>query len=184
MRSLVLAGLGAILAGLLGTAPAAAVTTNVAGHFLAHDWTVHQGDPTSPPPPLFLDFAISFDATQDYLNDTGALTINATNIAAPIRFSYSSQTGVIALATAGLPNGCTISLSSFCALLTDFDDGVPYFVVKADAEGGAWRANFVGDNRQVEPLNPGVPEPASWAMLIAGFGLTGAATRRRRMARA
>jgi hypothetical protein len=25
-----------------------------------------------------------------------------------------------------------------------------------------------------------VPEPASWAMLIAGFGLTGAAMRRRR----
>ena len=24
---------------------------------------------------------------------------------------------------------------------------------------------------------PGVPEPASWAMLIAGFGLTGAAMR-------
>lgn len=29
---------------------------------------------------------------------------------------------------------------------------------------------------------PGVPEPASWAMLIAGFGLTGAALRRRRAA--
>jgi hypothetical protein len=30
-----------------------------------------------------------------------------------------------------------------------------------------------------EPVS-GVPEPASWAMLIAGFGLTGAALRRRR----
>ena len=27
---------------------------------------------------------------------------------------------------------------------------------------------------------PGVPEPATWAMLIAGFGLVGAAARRRR----
>ena len=27
---------------------------------------------------------------------------------------------------------------------------------------------------------PAVPEPASWAMLIAGFGLTGAMMRRRR----
>jgi hypothetical protein len=26
----------------------------------------------------------------------------------------------------------------------------------------------------------GVPEPSSWAMLIAGFGLVGAASRRRR----
>lgn len=29
---------------------------------------------------------------------------------------------------------------------------------------------------------PSVPEPASWALLIAGFGLTGAAMRRRRLA--
>jgi hypothetical protein len=28
---------------------------------------------------------------------------------------------------------------------------------------------------------PGVPEPASWALLIVGFGLTGAVMRRRRM---
>ncbi len=32
--------------------------------------------------------------------------------------------------------------------------------------------------------NAGVPEPASWAMLIAGFGLVGAASRRRRGAAA
>ncbi|MBS0361220.1 MAG: PEPxxWA-CTERM sorting domain-containing protein [Proteobacteria bacterium] len=28
---------------------------------------------------------------------------------------------------------------------------------------------------------PGVPEPASWALMIAGFGLAGATLRRRRM---
>jgi hypothetical protein len=32
------------------------------------------------------------------------------------------------------------------------------------------------------PAGPSVPEPASWAMLIAGFGLVGAAMRRRRLA--
>jgi hypothetical protein len=31
------------------------------------------------------------------------------------------------------------------------------------------------------PLTGGVPEPASWALLIAGFGLTGAAMRSRRV---
>ncbi len=32
----------------------------------------------------------------------------------------------------------------------------------------------------VRATAPGVPEPASWAMMIAGFGLAGAAARRRR----
>ena len=36
--------------------------------------------------------------------------------------------------------------------------------------------------RWASAATPGVPEPASWAMLIAGFGLVGAATRRRRAA--
>ena len=38
----------------------------------------------------------------------------------------------------------------------------------------AFLAHFDG------PGIAGVPEPASWAMLIAGFGLTGSAMRRRR----
>jgi hypothetical protein len=38
-----------------------------------------------------------------------------------------------------------------------------------------------GDGGNDEPLGPGVPEPASWAMLIAGFGLIGAMMRRRRL---
>ena len=38
--------------------------------------------------------------------------------------------------------------------------------------------------RQLEPVAvslAAVPEPASWALMIAGFGLTGAAMRRRRL---
>jgi hypothetical protein len=45
------------------------------------------------------------------------------------------------------------------------------------------RARFAGTrlNFQVIRLDntPAVPEPASWALMIAGFGLTGAALRRR-----
>ena len=40
---------------------------------------------------------------------------------------------------------------------------------------------FIVDNRFTPPAG-GVPEPASWALMIAGFGLAGAALRRRRAA--
>ncbi len=54
------------------------------------------------------------------------------------------------------------------------------------------RAAFVSDFSITTPgacglaaaatcVAPGVPEPASWALLIAGFGLTGAAMRRQRL---
>ncbi len=39
---------------------------------------------------------------------------------------------------------------------------------------------FGGGGGGINPP-PGVPEPGNWALLIAGFGLTGAAARRRRM---
>jgi hypothetical protein len=41
-----------------------------------------------------------------------------------------------------------------------------------------WTASTPGDNIRV--LTAAVPEPATWAMMIAGFGLVGAAARRRR----
>ena len=45
--------------------------------------------------------------------------------------------------------------------------------------GLAYDGAVIGDT----PIpNPGVPEPATWAMLIAGFGLVGATMRRRRAA--
>lgn len=52
---------------------------------------------------------------------------------------------------------------------------------------GTTNTDFIGlDNVSVSgpsAIPPGaVPEPASWAMMIAGFGLTGAALRRRRRA--
>lgn len=45
-------------------------------------------------------------------------------------------------------------------------------------QSDAWGIDDISYNSSI------VPEPASWAMLIAGFGLVGAAARRRRTARA
>jgi hypothetical protein len=52
---------------------------------------------------------------------------------------------------------------------------------RAPGAGNTFISDFAPDASNVASF---VPEPASWAMLIAGFGLTGAALRRRRLAAA
>ena len=57
------------------------------------------------------------------------------------------------------------------------------FSVQVDAE----HTYLTGTTQVVDPvlltrsLDGAVPEPASWALMILGFGLTGAALRRRRI---
>jgi hypothetical protein len=53
------------------------------------------------------------------------------------------------------------------------------FTYGALSSGATIVSNFALEVRAI-PTNGAVPEPASWAMLIAGFGLVGAASRRRR----
>ena len=50
--------------------------------------------------------------------------------------------------------------------------------------GGKWRKNYNGKNGVAVSLSGTVPEPATWALLIAGFGMSGIALRRQRTASA
>ncbi len=60
-----------------------------------------------------------------------------------------------------------------------------YFDAIASTTNGTWDTTIFGTDQQgilvtSGAATGGVPEPANWAMLIAGFGLTGAVMRRRR----
>ena len=65
-------------------------------------------------------------------------------------------------------------------LSIDLTDGLFY----ADRQQTGAGLNFsVPDSVLINPTappGPGVPEPAAWALMILGFGATGAAMRRRR----
>ncbi len=51
----------------------------------------------------------------------------------------------------------------------------------AEFRDGAWNASFSEASFSLESGVAAVPEPASWAMLLAGFGLMGVRLRRRRV---
>jgi hypothetical protein len=73
-----------------------------------------------------------------------------------------------------LANGTPLTIDSTLTTYTFNAIGTSFTLSGLASDDGYWIAdNFVFD---------AVPEPASWAMLIAGFGLTGAAMRRRRTA--
>ncbi len=167
------------IAGVLAMAalPATATTKTVFGHFQATDWVQLFGEPTSPVDPLFLHYSITFDTAQSYSGDAGAVSVIATNIPHALRFSFNPVSSLFVIATDGGPNGCTLSAASFCAYGFNVNGGVPTFVAQVLSDGSAWQAAMITDETQVGPI--GVPEPASWALLIAGFGLVGAAQRRR-----
>ena len=70
-------------------------------------------------------------------------------------------------------------------------NGFTLFQLDAPASSGTWNTgvqqglshlSFMtgSGGGPLDPFDSGVPEPASWAMLIAGFGLVGATARRRR----
>jgi hypothetical protein len=71
------------------------------------------------------------------------------------------------------PTGGTWVRRTLSAAATSNQIGVRVFAI-ASTQAGMGLDNVV--------LNAAVPEPASWALMISGFGLTGAAARRRQTA--
>ncbi len=73
-------------------------------------------------------------------------------------------------------NGSVFGIDSTLTTYAFNTTGTSFTISGLASNDGYW----VGDNFTFS--GTAVPEPASWAMLIAGFGLTGAAMRRRRTA--
>nr|WP_310522893.1 PEPxxWA-CTERM sorting domain-containing protein [Polymorphobacter sp.] len=91
---------------------------------------------------------------------------------------------VLGFAAMPLTTGCVVNPNTLTVTGCGWTKYTVAFTGTAQSLVLAGRASYF-DNVTFGASGPsvgGVPEPASWAMLIAGFGLTGAAMRRRRMA--
>ncbi len=97
--------------------------------------------------------------------------------------SFTVTDGEITDALAGFTIGDGIGLF-FNTHPGGFGQSYPGYVKYNDPDGDATLAfQFTSSNPTLfERVADGVPEPASWALMVGGFGLTGAAMRRRKIA--
>lgn len=132
---------------------------------------------SAPVDPVVGDFYFSFDDSADFGPTASGLTIANLNIAGAAQLSYNKPLDRLTVATTGSPGSFSVSTGI---------DNFGFFVQNASSatrsvsnvsysqQGGSriWGAQ----NMSITA----VPEPGSWALMISGFGLAGAALRSRR----
>lgn len=128
--------------------------------------------------PVFLNFGLTFDNSADVGPTTSGLTLLGFNLPFGIEYAYTAATDHLTIGTDIDPGSCASGANSFCAFVHDATSAAPdlTFFQQVTASNGVWRANVLS----VDVTDtPGVPEPASWALMILGFGAAGALLRRR-----
>jgi PEP-CTERM motif len=138
------------------------------------------GSTPSPFTSINLSFTVSFDPLVQVLNQTAGLTLNSTNLPLNSGFAFAFiPTNNNRLVVGGLTNGVfgiAVGNSDFTLDLSSATGPFPtvsVFQFSTTANpGNAYRAF---SNTVTVP----VPEPASWALMIVGFGLVGGAMRNR-----
>jgi PEP-CTERM motif len=176
---------GALVAGAaiggVGAASAAVVHDLVT--FSASNFTVGSGSDPAPVDPVTGSFTITFDTAVDHTDQTTGITLDSLNITlgSPLSFSYST-TGTFAgiLIVGGLENGASVvqfnpSTDDFWLFINDFATA-PSFKQLGYSQTSVSINNlfFTPDpggtgSVTVTPITGGVPEPSTWAMMLAGF---------------
>lgn len=170
--------LAAAAASLVLVMPAAALTTQFAAHL--------DGASETPPNP-----SPAFGDAQVTLDDsvfTVAVHVTFSGLSAPASAGHIhcctavpgtgnvgvrvGFTGFPAATSGTYDNTFVLSSAAFTSLLTGIEEGRSYVNIHD--------SNFPGG--EIRGFLQPVPEPATWALMLGGFGLVGAAMQRRRVA--
>ncbi len=131
-------------------------------------------------------------------NDIGALpsgwtsTINFSKASGAFAADYDDANGVDGLGAAGdtsyqlfVTIGANVFKSNIFSPNSNLSGGLVDFTGNnGDADTIVYTPDGYQGFKTVAEVGAGVPEPATWALMIGGFGMAGAALRRRRSATA
>jgi hypothetical protein len=127
---------------------------------------------------------LSFIDNDDTLQVYGVNGTSLVNLGYPgvVRAGLSGPNSGLSLLAGQASGPAYLAANDGTQTLTLFDPSARFrsFLFTTREPGNVAYLGTLGQGYRIDSLTLGVPEPASWAMLIAGFGLVGAASRRRR----
>lgn len=181
LKSAIAAISAAALMATASSASAAVITRTF--EFSAHSFAASAGSYAPPVDPVVGSFTIQFDDAADVTDATSGITLNHLNIVLGSAIAYNYMAGFdvleIGVAEGGGASVIYGGMNDFFLRISNASSDNPMFLLAAYSQAPTdaiwWTSSF-------ETLPSAVPEPATWAMMIAGFGMTGTAIRRRRSA--
>ncbi|MDO6415908.1 PEPxxWA-CTERM sorting domain-containing protein [Sphingomonas sp. BIUV-7] len=138
----------------------------------------------APISPVTIQFAITFDNSANIQGTTNGLTILSSNLTGwgPLKYAYDASLDNLFFGTDIGPNGFQVffSRNDLGTFIRNISSATPVATqVQYSAAAGA---SYLSGTSSVTVAQAAVPEPATWAMFIGGFGLLGATMRRRKIA--
>jgi hypothetical protein len=135
------------------------------------------GNPEPRPEPLAMNVTITLDTSISVGNSTSGLTVNSFNLPYGVTYGYNHENTILSLGANTTIGGCG---GPYCLFIFGAFEQSPNFFSSSQttSTGGFWVA--ATNTINYTDGTAAVPEPASWALLLTGFGAVGAALRRRR----